>query len=147
MYGNIFLRPETFRRYSPVPSIIRQASKDYYVPEYDYTIPKGYQVWIPALSIHMDPEFYPNPNVFDPERFAAGEVRKRNPITFLPFGEGPRNCIGVRYATMQMRIGLVVLLRNFQFKTTRPLVLCKHEFILAPEGGMWLDVKRLNKSK
>lgn len=117
------------------------------MPEYDFTIPKNYQVWIPALSVHMDPEFYPNPNVFDPERFTAEEVRKRNPTTFLPFGDGPRNCIGMRFGMMQVRIGLIMLLRNFQFKTTRPLVICKKEFILAPEGGMWLDVKRLSESK
>lgn len=100
------------------------------------------------MAIHMDPEFYPQPERFDPDRFSADQVRERNPITFLPFGDGPRNCIGVRFGMMQVRIGLVTLLRNFRFlisadRTTHPLVLSKTEFILAPEGGMWLDVQKI----
>lgn len=97
----------------------------------------------------MDPEFYPNPEVFDPDRFTAEAVRQRNPLTFLPFGDGPRNCIGLRFGMMQVRIGLVTLLRNFQFsinaeRTLHPLRLSKKDFILTPEGGvLWLDVVKL----
>lgn len=119
------------------------------MPEYDYTIPKDTPIWIPALAIHMDPDFYPNPERFEPERFSAEEVRKRNPITFMPFGDGPRNCIGMRFGMMQVRVGLVELLRRFQFnirhgETTHPMRISKTDILLTPEGGsLWLEVVKL----
>lgn len=63
------------------------------------------------------------------------------------FFVGPRNCIGMRFGMMQARIGLIMLLRHFKVtlssKTQSPLKLKKDSFILAPEGGLWLDVSRL----
>lgn len=52
-------------------------------------------VWIPVYAIHRDPKYYPKPEVFDPERFEDEAVNLRHPMTYLPFGEGPRNCIGM----------------------------------------------------
>jgi len=48
-------------------------------------------------SIHNDPKYYPNPEIFDPERFTVDEKSKRKHITFFPFGEGPRHCIGMLF--------------------------------------------------
>lgn len=148
-YNGHISTTETLRKYPPVPLLNRQTSKEYHVPEYNYTIPKETPIWIPSLAIHMDPEFYPNPERFDPDRFTAEAVSERNPLTFLPFGDGPRNCIGLRFGMMQVRIGLVTLLRRFQFninakRTTHPMRLSKKDFILAPEGGeLWLDVVKI----
>lgn len=112
-------------------------------------MPKGTQLWIPTYAIHHDPEFYPKPEVFDPERFTAEMQKERNPTTYLPFGEGPRNCIGDRFGLMQTRMGLIKLLHSFMFKispeTTHPLKIAKTQFILASEGGLWLNVTKINK--
>lgn len=59
-----------------------------------FVIKKGTMVFISANAIQNDPEIYPNPSVFDPERFTPEEVAKRSAYAFLPFGAGPRNCIG-----------------------------------------------------
>lgn len=104
-------------------------------------------MWIPAYAIQHDPENYPNPDVYDPERFTAEKTSQRNTVTFLAFGDGPRNCIGMRFGMMQARIGLIMLLRNFKFslssKMSVPLKLSISHFILAPEGGLWLDVTKI----
>lgn len=55
---------------------------------------KGQQVIIPITAIQNDPNIYPNPEVFDPERFSTENMQQRNPMYYLPFGDGPRNCIG-----------------------------------------------------
>ena len=51
-------------------------------------------VWIPLLALHRDPDNYPNPDEFNPERFSKEAIEARHPMTYLPFGGGPRNCIG-----------------------------------------------------
>lgn len=59
------------------------------------SIPKDQNVWIPIYAIHHDPSIYPEPDVFDPERFSDEVVQTRHAMFYLPFGDGPRNCIGM----------------------------------------------------
>lgn len=74
--------------------LIRVCNEDYRVPGTESVIKKGIKVIVPIHSIQYDPEYYPQPEVFDPERFTEENKKKRPPFTFLPFGEGPRVCIG-----------------------------------------------------
>ncbi|NXS10020.1 CP3AC protein, partial [Neodrepanis coruscans] len=91
------------------------------------TIPKGMVVTIPAFVLHRDPEYWPEPDEFRPERFSKENKERIDPYTFLPFGAGPRNCIGMRFALLVVKVAVVVLLQNFYFKTCKdtpiPLVL------------------------
>ena len=57
------------------------------------TIPKGTEVVMPTSGIHYDPEIFPDPERFDPERFSAEAVASRHPMAWQPFGHGPRNCL------------------------------------------------------
>lgn len=82
------------RKYPPLGIMFRRVTKDYYVPEYDFTMKRGTLIWIPAYAIQHDPDNYPNPEVYDPDRFTSEQVNARNSVAFLPFGDGPRNCIG-----------------------------------------------------
>jgi len=74
---------------------LRGATQNYKVPGESLLIEKGQKILIPIYSIHHDPKYYPNPDIFDPERFTEEEKSKRPNGTFLPFGDGPRHCIGI----------------------------------------------------
>lgn len=77
--------------YPPIAVSNRVAKNDYKVPGSDHIIEKGTVILIPNYAIMRDAEYYPNPNKFDPNRFDSGETQRRNPLAWLPFGEGPRN--------------------------------------------------------
>ncbi|XP_063696130.1 cytochrome P450 6A1-like [Culicoides brevitarsis] len=138
---------ETLRMYPPVGNLIRYCQNDYKVPDTDLIIPKGIMVNIPVFGIHYNPEIYPNPEKFDPDRFSPEEVQKRHPYAFLPFGEGPRNCIGMRFAQLQSKFGLATIIDNFEItvnkKTQEPLKLDLSTPNMAVKGGLWLNAKAL----
>lgn len=94
----------------------------------------------------MDPKYYKDPEEFRPERFESKEVANRPSCAYLPFGEGPRICPGLRFGMMQAKVGLVALLTNFKFspteRTQEPLVFDKLSGILAPKGGIYLKVEK-----
>lgn len=71
---------------------MRRAEKDYKISNTNLVIPKGGPILIPIHAIHTDPDYYPEPNKFDPERFSEVNKKSRHPMTHLPFGDGPRNC-------------------------------------------------------
>lgn len=74
--------------------LMRQATNNYQVPGQSLVIEKGQKIVIPVNSIHHDPKYYPDPDIFDPERFSTEEKSKRLNGTYIPFGDGPRLCIG-----------------------------------------------------
>lgn len=82
--------------YTPGFASLRKASNDYKIPGTSHVIPKDSAVWIPSIAFHYDQKYWKNPKTFDPENFSNEENLKRPPYVFLPFGEGPRNCIGMR---------------------------------------------------
>lgn len=73
---------------------MRQACKDYTFPGTTVSIPKGMRIFIPVYAIQRDPKIYSKPDEFNPERFEEENVKVRHPSHYLPFGDGPRNCIG-----------------------------------------------------
>jgi len=103
---------ETLRKSSGNVVLFRQATQDYQVPDESLVIKKGQKIIIPVYSIHNDPKYYPNPDVFDPERFSPEEKAKRPSGTELPFGDGPRICIGmyIRYTVVITSNSVVFLI-------------------------------------
>ncbi|XP_018571706.1 cytochrome P450 6a8-like [Anoplophora glabripennis] len=135
---------ETLRKYPPVSAIPRVCTKDYTIPGTDITIEAGTHFSIPIMGIHYDPEYYPNPEVFDPERFNEENKAKRPPYTHVPFGDGPRICIGSRFGRMQSLVGLAKIVKNFKVtlneKAIYPLKFDTKSLILSPKGNMWVNV-------
>ncbi|KAM5329865.1 cytochrome P450 3A12-like isoform 1-T1 [Glossophaga mutica] len=79
-------------------------------------IPKGTVVIVPSFILHRDPEYWSEPEEFHPERFSKLNKDSINPYIYTPFGNGPRNCIGMRFALMNMKLAVVRILQNFSFK-------------------------------
>ncbi|OWK57867.1 Cytochrome P450 3A40 [Lonchura striata] len=107
------------------------------------TIPEGMVVLIPAFVLHRDPQYWPEPDEFRPERFSKESKEGIDPYTFLPFGAGPRNCIGMRFALLVVKVAVVVLLQNFSFRPCKdtPMRICgdvSHYLPLTPsEISYW----------
>jgi len=140
---------ETLRKYPPVPLLNRKCVEDYQIPETDLTIERNTAVIISVLGLHHDAEYFPDPENFDPDRFTEENKSKIKPFTYLPFGEGPRNCIGIRFGVMQAKVGLAVLLKNYKFslntKTQIPLQVNPFSFILSPLKDIWLNVTKIEE--
>ncbi|KAG4072089.1 hypothetical protein HA402_015588 [Bradysia odoriphaga] len=139
---------ETLRLHSPALGTARIAKRDYPIPKTNIIIEKGTTVTIPFSGIHLDPDIYPNPRKFDPDRFSPEEVEKRHPFAFLPFGEGPRICIGMRFAVLEMKIALAKILTNFEFaldrtKTTVPILYATNRILLAPKEDVIINFKSI----
>ncbi|CAG2173396.1 unnamed protein product, partial [Oppiella nova] len=106
---------ETQRLYPAAIFVERVPNRDYQLRGTGITIEKDRLVHVPIYAIHRDPDNFPNPDEFDPDRFLAPNV-KHHPYTYLPFGAGPRNCVGMRLALMEIKLALVSLVHRYKFK-------------------------------
>ncbi|KAK9308090.1 hypothetical protein QLX08_001809 [Tetragonisca angustula] len=138
---------ETLRKYPPVTILSRMSIEDYTFDNTKVTIPKGTLIWIPVFAIHRDPDIYPDPEKYDPERFAEDKFNKIQPMQYMPFGHGPRNCIGARFAVYQTKIGLIKILRNYKIdvcpETPIPYKFNPFTFILTPSTSLYLKMTRI----
>ncbi|XP_039306285.1 probable cytochrome P450 6a14 [Solenopsis invicta] len=85
-------------------------------PTTNIRVPKETLIVIPVLGVHRDPSIYPDPDNFDPERFNKDIEEKRHRYAHMQFGQGPRNCIGMRFGYLQTKIALVSLLSKYKFQ-------------------------------
>jgi cytochrome P450 len=104
---------ETLRRYPPAWVLFARVARDE-VEVGGYRIPKGGLVYPATYMTHHDPRWFPEPERFDPGRFAPGRVEQIPPFAYYPFGAGPRVCIGMAFATTEMVLVLATLLQRFR---------------------------------
>ncbi|XP_037947263.1 probable cytochrome P450 6a14 [Teleopsis dalmanni] len=136
---------ETLRKHPVLPNLIRKTTTHFQAgSNRSHCLEEGITVIVPVHAIHHDPEFYPEPDLFDPERFTQEAIKERPQMSYLPFGAGPRNCIGLRFGKMQAKIGLITLLRRFKFttssRTENPIEICNRNFMIRPKNGVYLRV-------
>ncbi|XP_031791848.1 cytochrome P450 3A8 isoform X1 [Piliocolobus tephrosceles] len=105
---------ETLRLFPIAMRLERVCKKD--VEINGIFIPKGVVVMIPSYALHHDPKYWTEPEKFLPERFSKKNKDNIDPYIYAPFGSGPRNCIGMRFAVMNMKLALIRVLQNFSFK-------------------------------
>ncbi|XP_027873199.1 cytochrome P450 3A56-like isoform X3 [Xiphophorus couchianus] len=82
-------------------------------------IPKDMVILVPTWPLHRDPEIWPEPEKFKPERFSKKNKEDIDPYTYMPFGLGPRNCIGMRFALVVMKLAVVEILQQYSFSVCR----------------------------
>ncbi|XP_047356211.1 cytochrome P450 6B1-like isoform X4 [Vespa velutina] len=138
---------ETLRKHPPVIFLSRECMiPSYTLEDTKITIGKHQRIFIPVIALHKDPNIYPNPNVFDPTRFIT-ENNLINDGTYLPFGRGPRNCIGEKFAEYQVIIGLATFLRNHKVdiceKTKIPYTIGRSDFLLQPKEEIYLKISKV----
>ncbi|XP_057336081.1 cytochrome P450 9e2-like [Microplitis mediator] len=141
---------ETMRLYPIAPFADRVCVKDYELPsvmpgEEKYLLKTGDCVWFPVYPIHRDPDHYSEPDKFNPDRFLDNGIITSNSPTYIPFGIGPRMCIGNRFALLETKILFFYLIRKCFLKPSkkmvRPMRLSKNSFTMTAEGGFWVDIE------
>ncbi|KAF5470301.1 hypothetical protein F2P56_010823 [Juglans regia] len=135
---------ESLRLYPPVPVVSREALKDMKFGDID--IPKGVNLWTLVLTSHTDPEIWgPDAYKFNPERFANGITGACSlPHLYMPFGVGPRVCLGQNLAMVELKILIALLVSNFSFSLSPKY---SHApalgLVIEPEHGVDLLVQKL----
>ncbi|CAH2061696.1 unnamed protein product, partial [Iphiclides podalirius] len=139
---------ETLRMYPIVDPLQRRALADYKIPGTDVTVKKDQIVIVSILSVQRDAKHYPNPDKFDPERFSVENASNRHACAYLPFGCGPRNCIGMRFAHVQSRICIAKFLSKFRVepcsKTPQTIEFVAKRLILGADGIYLNIIPRTN---
>ncbi|XP_043480615.1 cytochrome P450 9e2-like [Leptopilina heterotoma] len=143
---------ETLRKYPPNAMMDRLCVKKYTLPKAtpdskEYTIEPNSMIWLPIYALHHDEKYFPDPEKFDPERFNDENKDKINPYAYIPFGVGPRKCIGNRFALMEIKVLFVHLLQNFILQRDERMkhpVKFEKGFVVGAEGELWIKLKKRN---
>uniref|UniRef100_T1HWL1 Uncharacterized protein n=1 Tax=Rhodnius prolixus TaxID=13249 RepID=T1HWL1_RHOPR len=134
------------RKYPPVPMLLRVCTKSYTLPN-GLTIEPGQPLQVSVYSLHFNPSYYPEPEKYKPERFDPDQTIPS--CAYIPFGNGPRICIAMRFAMLQMKYCLAKLLLTYKFqvspKTREPLRYSVKSFFTAPADPILFNVSKLEK--
>lgn len=126
---------ESMRLLPPVWGFERQAIEDDVV--LGHRIEKGHILGVSAWTLHRMPDYWENPEGFDPDRFTAERKKARPRFAYVPFGAGPRICVGASFAMLEAKAILAVLLRRFRFEVTSGYRLVPEPLVtLRPKGGI-----------
>ena len=134
---------EVLRLYPPVTLYGRKMKRDVSID--GCIVPKGTEFCVYTYGLHMDENYWTNPEEFIPERFMSDRFLRQNSFQYLPFAAGPRNCIGQKFAMLEEKIILFNILHEFSFTTEQQpeQMQLRAQFVLRSINGIWLNsVKR-----
>ncbi len=133
---------ESMRLYPPAWITDRMAVEDDTFQ--GMAIPKGTYIVTYFYGVHHDPAFWEYPERFSPERFDAQMVKKHTPGAYLPFGAGPRLCIGNHFAMMEMQLVLAAMLPRYRMELTPGRRVSAEPLVtLRPKEGIWLNLEKI----
>ncbi|CAK9828885.1 Probable cytochrome P450 4aa1 [Anthophora retusa] len=131
---------ESLRLYPSVPLIARILGEDVKIGK--HVIPAGCGVFMSPYSTHRLPHHFPDPEAFKPERFDPDKSEKRHPYAYMPFSAGPRNCIGYKFAMLEMKSLISAILRRCRLQSIpgKEEVRPKFRMTIRAQGGLWVKV-------
>ncbi|KAI1286075.1 Cytochrome P450 4V2 [Halotydeus destructor] len=134
---------ESLRLFPTVPFMGRELSED--IEVCGFKLPKGLTVGILPMILHQNPEVFPKPALFLPDRFLPENSKTRNPFSFLPFSAGSRNCIGQKYAMAEVKIVISNIVENFKIESLdqRDKIILVPEIVLRSANGIRLKLEPL----
>ncbi|XP_053660636.1 cytochrome P450 4d2-like [Anopheles marshallii] len=128
---------ESLRLYPPVPIIARRFTEN--VELGDKIVPEGSNFNIGIMHMHRDPTLFPDPERFDPERFAPDRTMEQSsPYAYVPFSAGPRNCIGQKFAMLELKSTVSKVIRNFKLTSAGPEPKLTMQLTLKPRDGLYI---------
>nr|WFG82911.1 CYP6CM1v4 [Bemisia tabaci] len=137
---------ETLRLYPGSGILVRTCTEPFKLPDSDVVIEKGTKVFVSSYGLQTDPRYFPEPEKFDPERFSEENKEKILPGTYLPFGDGPRLCIAMRLALMDVKMMMVRLVSKYEIHTTpktpKKITFDTNSFTVQPAEKVWLRFRR-----
>ncbi|XP_071870351.1 cytochrome P450 9e2-like [Bombus fervidus] len=147
---------ESLRMYPTIVAIDRLCVKPFELPPHlpgkkPYIVQENECIWIPIYGIQRDPQYYPEPNKFNPDRFYNDAKQMFNSSSFFTFGLGPRMCIGNRFAILEAKVLLFYIFAKCNLipcaKTPIPIKLNKKGFAMTSENGFWFNIQPRNIKK
>ncbi|XP_025161404.1 cytochrome P450 4C1-like isoform X2 [Harpegnathos saltator] len=137
---------EILRLFPIAPVILRRLDENLQIGE--YILPKGAEVFIGIIHMHRNEKYWPNALTFDPDRFLPENIKNIHPYCYIPFSNGPRNCIGSRYGMMSMKVVISTLLRTFVLKVDRRMEIneieLKMEMLLGSRKPLKVRIEKRN---
>ncbi|KAL6423973.1 hypothetical protein ACFW04_009718 [Cataglyphis niger] len=137
---------ETLRLFPVVPVIARRLTEDIKIGK--NILPKGADVVLALGKVHRNKKYWPNPLVFDPDRFLPERLENSQSYYYMPFSNGPRNCIGMKYAMISIKVILATLIRTFVFKVDESIgidkIKLKLEVLLSPLEPLKVKIEKRN---
>ena len=154
-YHTIFTLPyldmvihEALRRNGPVGMNSRIVTEDCKLPGTEISLKKGDMISFSVQGVHEDPAHYSHPTDFHPEHFSKEEKSARSAYAYQAFGQGPRSCIGMRFALLEVKVAVLAVLKEFTFlpgdKSLEPLELDPTSRLTWPKGDLWARIVKRN---
>lgn len=133
---------ESIRIYPTVTQVGRRVTEEFEVE--GYKIPEGTMALVSIWGCSRDERYFPNPEHFDPDRWLPENSKNRHAYAHIPFSAGPRNCIGQKFAQLEEKAMLSMMIRNFKFKSadSRDAVYTIPEIIARPYPGIRLLLEK-----
>uniref|UniRef100_A0A182PEV3 Uncharacterized protein n=1 Tax=Anopheles epiroticus TaxID=199890 RepID=A0A182PEV3_9DIPT len=133
---------ESLRLFPSIPILSRTLATDVDID--GYHIPSGTNAVIMLYQLHRDPQYFPNPEKFDPDRFLPENSTNRHPYSYIPFSAGPRNCIGQKFGALEEKAVISAVLRNYRIESVhrREDLILYGDLVMRTKGGLKIRIQK-----
>ncbi|XP_053658470.1 cytochrome P450 4c3-like [Anopheles marshallii] len=133
---------ESLRLFPSIPMLSRTLATSVDIEEFH--IPSGTNAVIMLYQLHRDPQYFPNPEKFNPDRFLPENSSNRHPYSYIPFSAGPRNCIGQKFGALEEKAVISAVVRNYRIEAVqrREDLILYGDLVLRTKGGLKIRIQR-----